>query len=591
MTYPDGTNYIYADLLKIAYHLQRLTHESLTKYSLLDTANNDNDTLDIKNILTKVAKYASDDPYRMWVYHLKWWHNYWSLLLAVRSKDLSDNTNLEATPLFVFIQQLYAMSIDLVTDLIKEATADDAALTKKALFLFKQFAEALSPKNFLLTNPQILKETIDSGGINLVNGLRNLLDDLEKSKGQFLIRTSNELGFEVGQNLATSDGIVCFQNDLIQLIHYHKQADCAQHKVPIIIVPPFINKFYILDLRPDNSFVKWLLDHNHDVFIISWINPDAALADKDFEDYAKFGLIAAIDFITQVLQAEVVHAIGYCIGGTLLAMSMAYLKHTNDQRIKAATFLNSMVDFSDTGDFSVFINDKHLTLLEQYVDKLGFFDGSDMHMIFNMLRSNEMIWAFAINKYLLGKEIFPFDLLFWNADTTNIPAKLCKCYLRKLYHENALVIPGGLNFGNVPLDVSKIDSPCCIVASKADHIVPWKTAMNTAKFVKGDKMLILSNSGHIAGIINPPHKNKYGYWSCDNGCNLGTKFRSCNRYYDQALRVLVDQIHFKEGSWWNDWHKWATNYAGPLIKKEYTRNPSYRALEKAPGSYVRRKIL
>src|SRR6202162_1391041 len=354
-----------------------------------------------------------------------------------------------------------------------------------------------------MPSPERLRAPVDSRGENLVNGLKNLLDDLERGKGHLAISMTDMAAFKIGENVATTPGKVVYQNDLIQLLQYAPTTETVKRR-PLLIIPPWINKFYILDLRPENSFIKWAVEQGHTVFVISWVNPDEHLARKTFEDYMREGPLAALDAMNEATGEREANVIGYCLGGTLLASTLAYMAAKRDARVKSATYFVTMVDFAEAGELSVFIDEEQIRALEQRMEKKGYLEGSEMATTFNMLRANDLIWSFVVNNYLLGKDPFPFDLLYWNSDSTRMPAVMHSFYLRNMYQKNLLVKPGGLKIGGVPIDLRTITTPTYILSTREDHIAPWRSTYAATQIYAGPDKFVLSASGHIAGVVNPP---------------------------------------------------------------------------------------
>ena len=444
----------------------------------------------------------------------------------------------------------------------------------KASFFTKQFADALSPTNFLATNPQVLAATAESGGENLVKGLDNLLQDLERGHGRLAVSQTDMAAFEVGSNVATTPGKVVFQNKLFQLLQYTPTTPDVYAR-PLLITPPWINKFYILDLRSDNSFIKWAVDQGLTVFVISWVNPDRELADKSFEDYMTDGLLAAVDAVEAATGSSEVNAIGYCIGGTLLSSTLAYMTAKGDKRITSATVFASLVDFADVGDLSVFIDESQIRSIEESMAEKGYLEGHEMATTFNMLRSNDLIWSFVINNYMLGKEPFPFDLLYWNSDSTRMPAAMHSFYLRNMYQHNQLAQPGGVTLAGQAIDLRTIKTPYYILAAKEDHIAPWKSAFKATGLYAGKNKFVLSASGHIAGVINPPAAEKYCYWT------NAKKSADADDWLNGATQ--------HEGSWWPDWIKWVGKLSGDKVPARQPGDGKLDVIEDAPGSYVKSK--
>jgi polyhydroxyalkanoate synthase subunit PhaC len=414
---------------------------------------------------------------------------------------------------FDFIKQSYLISSKSILPSVHSVEGLDENTARKVDFYSRQFVDAISPSNFVATNPEVLQRTLESGGENLVNGLSNLLEDLERGKGRLAIKVTDMEAFRLGGNIATTPGKVIYQNEMMQLIQYAPSTDQV-HKTPLLIVPPWINKFYVLDLKPQNSFIRWLVEQGHTVFVISWVNPDARLSEKSFEDYLKEGLLAALDAIEKATGERQANLIGYCLGGTLLACTAGYLTSTGDNRIKSATYLVTMVDFTDVGDMAVFIDEEQLAALETRMGERGFLEARDMSTSFNLLRANDLIWSFVVSNYLLGKEPLPFDLLFWNEDATRMPAAMHSFYLRKMYHENKLIVPGGIELLGVPIDLRQIETPTFLLSTREDHIAPWRSTYAATKIYKGPIKFVLSSSGHMAGVISPPG-GKYGHWQND----------------------------------------------------------------------------
>ncbi len=474
---------------------------------------------------------------------------------------------------FDYLKQSYLLTARWLQGTVKEVEGVDEKTAKKVDFYTRQFIDAVSPSNFALTNPQVVKATVESKGENLLKGLQNLLGDLERGKGKLAIRQTDMDAFKVGKNVATSPGKVVFQNELIQLIQY-APATAEVYTVPLLIVPPWINKFYILDLKPENSFIKWATEQGYTVFVISWVNPDERLSKLVFEDYMRLGPLVALDAIEQATGQRQVSAIGYCIGGTLMAATLSYMAARGDDRIAACTFFTAQVDFSEPGELGVFIDEDQLAGIEEMMSKKGYLEGSEMATTFNLLRANDLIWSFVVNNYLLGKDPFPFDLLFWNADATRMPAAMHSYYLRNMYQNNLLSRPGGIVIDNVPIDLRKITIPVYIQAGKEDHIAPARSVYKATQIYSGPIRFMLAGSGHIAGVVNPPRAKKYQHWLNETAKNPPT--------------LAEWQAGAKEfpGSWWNDWDKWLSEKSGPKVPARVPGEGTLPAIEDAPGSYV-----
>jgi polyhydroxyalkanoate synthase len=477
---------------------------------------------------------------------------------------------------FDYMKQHYLLVSRYFESSVRNIKGIDAHTRRKAQFYTRQLISALSPTNFAATNPAVLQATTETRGENLIKGLRNIVKDLERGGGGRLnLKMSDLAAFQFGENIANSPGKVVFQNELMQLIQYAPSTPTV-HRRPLLIVPPWINKFYILDLKPKNSFIKWCTGQGHTVFVISWINPGAELADKGFADYLLEGPMAAIDAIRKATAEEEVNVIGYCIGGTLTAIALAYMAATNDRRIAAATFFTTLLDFSDVGDISVFIDEAQLQLADEHMNRVGYLEGYHMAEAFNLMRENDLIWFFVVNNYLLGRDPAAFDLLYWNSDATRMPATMQSFYLRNMYHRNILKNAGGITLSNVPIDLRKIDIPIYFLSTREDHIAPWRSIYSGSQLVSGPVRFVLGASGHVAGVINPPSANKYGYWT--------SKSKSADP------ETWLNGATFHEGSWWTDWAKWIADYGGGQVPAREPGSSELAAIEDAPGSYVRVRI-
>lgn len=475
---------------------------------------------------------------------------------------------------FDYIKQGYLLNARWLQDVVHHNIKGlDAHTARKLQFFTKQFVDAVAPSNFMLTNPEVMRATLETNGENVVKGLTQLLADIEKGQGKLRISMTDESAFTFGKDIAATPGSVVYQNDLMQLIQYEAVTKDV-HKIPLLLVPAWINKYYILDLKPESSLVKWLTEQGYTVFIISWVNPDEELAKKTFEDYLRQGPLAALDVIENITKSPQTSLVGYCLGGTLTAVTLAYLRaKKQDKRIASASYLTTLVDFTEAGDISVFIDDTQLDALEDRMYEHGYLDAADMANTFNMLRSNDLIWSFVVNNYLLGKQPFPFDLLYWNADATNMPATMHTYYLRNMYQKNMLVQPNGIELLNTPINLTKIATPSYLLATKEDHIAPWVSSYIGTQVYDGPVTFTLADSGHVAGVINPPLKKKYCYWSSSK---LPPK-------PEQWLKGATQH----EGSWWPHWHQWQAKMAGPKVKARKVGNAKYKPIEKAPGSYAK----
>lgn len=473
--------------------------------------------------------------------------------------------------IFSFIKESYLVAAKSILSAVRDVKGMDKASARKVDFYTRQFVDAISPSNFIATNPEVLTATLESGGQNLLRGLENLLVDLERGNGRLAITMTDMDAFRLGENTATTPGKVVYQNELMQLIQYRPSTNEVR-KRPLLIVPPWINKFYVLDLQPKNSFIKWAVDQGHTVFVISWVNPDKKLAEKGFEDYMLEGPLAAVDAIEIASGERRVNAVGYCLGGTLLASTAAYLAAKGDGRITSATYFVTLVDFSDVGDMAVFVDDTQLASLERRMSERGYLEAQDMATSFNMLRANDLIWSFVVNNYLLGKEPLPFDLLFWNSDSTRMPAAMHSFYLRKMYQQNLLAKPGGLSLAGTPIDLSKITAPSFILATREDHIAPWKSTYAATRLYSGPIKFVLSASGHMAGVISAPG-SKYGHWTNNN--------------LPPSPEDWFDHATAHQGSWWPLWDDWVTQLDAQRVPAREPGSGKLQIIEDAPGSYVR----
>ncbi|MBB4422079.1 polyhydroxyalkanoate synthase [Bradyrhizobium sp. CIR48] len=473
---------------------------------------------------------------------------------------------------FDFVMQLYLLTTKWAQELVRDAEGLDPQTRRKAEFYVQQVTNALSPSNFVLTNPEVLRETVTSSGENLARGLKMLAEDIAAGKGMLKIRQSNPDNLVVGVNMATTPGKVIYQNEMMQLIQYSPTTETVL-RTPLLIVPPWINKFYILDLKPEKSYIKWCVDQGVTVFVISWVNPDKRLGNKSWEDYMKEGPLTAMDVIERVTGEMKVHTAGYCVGGTMLATTLAWLAEKRRQRVSSATFFAAQVDFTHAGDLLVFVDEEQITALEQDMKAAGVLEGSKMAMAFNMLRSNDLIWSYVVSNYLKGQQPSAFDLLHWNSDATRMTASNHSYYLRNCYLENRLST-GTLVLDNTLLDLSKVKVPVYNLATREDHIAPAESVLYGSQFFGGPVKYVLSGSGHIAGVVNPPASNKYQYWTNDN-------IKDVN-----VAQWMKDAVEHK-GSWWPDWRQWLGELDPEQVPARSVGSDALPPIEDAPGSYVR----
>ncbi len=477
---------------------------------------------------------------------------------------------------FDFWKQAYLLTANWAEDMVEKTEGLDEPTKRRAEFYVHQIASALSPSNFIFTNPEVMRETLATNGENLVKGMSHLADDLSRSKDLLRIRQTDHEAFEVGQNLAITPGKVVFQNDLFQLIQYAPATEDV-HKTPLLIIPPWINKFYILDLVPEKSFIAWTVAQGFTVFVVSWVNPDEKLSHKTFNDYMLEGVLEAVSAVQDATDQKKINALGYCVGGTLLGATLAYMAAKDDDRIASATFLTTQVDFSKAGDLLVFIDDAQLKSLEEMMSERGYLEGARMATVFNMLRPRDLIWPYVVNNYLLGKNPFPFDLLYWNSDSTRMPAANHAFYLREFYHNNNLA-KGLMSLGGETLKLKKVDIPIYELAAREDHIAPAASVFEGAKLFSGALKFVLAGSGHIAGVINPPVKNKYQYWTA--------KKRSSKKLPAGNLDEWLENAKEHAGSWWPDWANWLADQSGKKIEARNPGDGKLKPIEDAPGSYV-----
>jgi polyhydroxyalkanoate synthase len=571
----------------IAERSQRIVGEWLKRQSQESTSGGD--VMSIGGAFMEMTARLMANPARLMQAQIGFWHDYMSLWQSTarrmwgiengepiisadpkdrrfKSEDWKDNE------VFDFIKQTYLLSARYVQDVVTHVDGLDPRTAQKVDFYSRQFVDAMSPSNFLLTNPEVLRKTAETGGENLIKGLNNLLSDLERGQGQLRIKMTDMDAFRIGENVAVTPGKVVFQNDLMQLIQYDPTTPDVL-KRPLLIAPPWINKFYILDLRPKNSLVRWCVSQGHTVFLMSWVNPDEKLSEKSFEDYMKEGFLAALDAIERATGEREVNAIGYCLGGTLLGSTLAYLAAHDQERIKSATFFVTMLDFRESGELNVFIDEEQIKMLEEKMNKRGYLEGSEMATTFNMLRANDLIWSFVVNNYLLGNDPFPFDLLYWNADSTRMPARMHSFYLRNMYQENRLAQPDGITLAETPIDLTKITIPAYFISTREDHIAPWKTTYYGTHLLKGPNRFVLAASGHIAGVVNPPEGGKYSHW--------------INNELPEDPEAWFAGATEIAGSWWPDWQRWITGLDNTRVKPRKPGTGKLKAIEDAPGSYVK----
>ena len=471
---------------------------------------------------------------------------------------------------FDFLKQMYLITSRWAEDLVERAEGLDDHTRHKADFYVRQLAAAVAPSNFLLTNPELLRETMESNGENLVRGMRMLAEDIAAGGGDLKIRQASPGTFKVGENLATTPGKVIHRNDVCEIIQYTPVTETVL-KRPLLIVPPWINKFYILDLNPEKSFIRWAVAQGHTVFVISWVNPDERQAQKSFEHYMREGILEALDVVEKATGEREVNTIGYCVGGTLLGVTLAYCAAIGDDRIKSATFFTTQVDFRYAGDLKVFVDEEQIRATEEKMKAKGYLEGTKMAAAFNMLRSNDLIWPYVVNNYMRGKEPFPFDLLYWNSDATRMPAANHSFYLRNCYLDNKLT-KGEMEIAGVKLDLSKSKVPIYNLATREDHIAPAKSVFLGSRYFGGPVTFVLAGSGHIAGVVNPATKPKYQFWTGKPPAG--------------DLEDWIAKAEEHPGTWWPHWHQWVSALAPETVKARKPGGRRLKPLGDAPGTYV-----
>ena len=546
------------------------------------------DAKDMMTTLGQVASYWFMDPTRMVVAQASLSSqliDLWADTMRRLSGEASTTTEPERPsdkrfsapewrefPAFDFLRQAYLRTSDWARTMVDDAELDPAT-REKARFYLRQVTGALSPSNFLATNPELLKHTFEEGGDNLVRGMQMLAEDIAAGKGELKIRQSDTSTHQLGVNMAMTPGKVVFRNDLMELIQYAPSTP-EVYRRPLLIVPPWINKFYVLDLNPAKSFIGWCVDRGLTVFVISWVNPDERHADMGFEAYMREGILAGIDAIEAATGERDVTTIGYCVGGTLLAVTLAYMAAKGDRRISSTTFFTAQTDFRDAGDLKIFADEKQIDALEAEMKETGYLQGAKMANAFNMLRPNELIWSYVVDNYIKGKAPMPFDLLTWNSDSTRMPAANHAFYLRNCYLGNKLT-QGEMTIGGETLDLKRVVIPVYNLATREDHIAPARSVFTGAKFFGGPMRYVLSGSGHIAGVVNHPSKGKYQYWSGP----------AVEGSFEDWVAAAVET----PGSWWPDWFDWIIEQAPDKVPARRPGDGKLAPLCDAPGEYVRVK--
>ncbi|MFZ4537974.1 class I poly(R)-hydroxyalkanoic acid synthase [Propionivibrio sp.] len=477
----------------------------------------------------------------------------------------------QSSPIFDYVRQSYLLNSDFIRQLVELFPASEDKSKDRARFLARQFIDALSPANFAATNPEFIRRALDTKGQSITDGINNLINDYGKGR----VSITDESAFEIGRNLATTPGAVIFENEFIQLIQYAPTTPKVARR-PLLIVPPCINKFYILDLQPENSFVRYAVEQGNTVFLVSWRNPKAEQGHLTWHDYLEGGPITAIDIVREICKVDQVNVLGWCVGGTILTSAMAVLAARGEDKVASLTLLTTLLDYSETGELGLFIDEQSVAEREATIGQGGLLKGSELSSVFSMLRANDLVWNYFASNYLKGHKPQAFDLLYWNSDSTNLPGAFACWYLRSLYLENGLRVPNKLEMCGVKVDLGRVLAPNYILATSEDHIVPWKTSFLSTQLLGGDSRFVLGASGHIAGVINPASKNRRSYWLNDSPQSSA----------DDWLTGAQEN----KGSWWHDWTKWLKNYAdGERVARKKPGNAQYKLIEPAPGRYVKEK--
>lgn len=477
------------------------------------------------------------------------------------------------SPVFDYLHQAYLLNTKYLRDLIDVLPAESDRSRDKMRFLARQITDALAPSNFAATNPEFIKHALETKGQSITNGINNLIADLEKGR----ISMTDESVFEVGRNIASSAGAVVFENEVMQLIQYAPLSPKVGSR-PLVVVPPCINKFYVMDLQPENSLVRFMVEQGNTVFLVSWRNPKEEQAHLTWDDYIENGPITALHLAKDICRTAQVNALGFCVGGTLLTTALAVLRSRDEDIVASLTLLTTLLDFSDTGEIGLFIDEQGLAAREASIGKGGLLPARDLQNTFSFLRANDLVWNYVTQNYLKGQKPQAFDLLYWNGDSTNLPGPFACWYMRNLYHDNSLRVPGKLSVCGARVDLGRVDMPVYLLATREDHIVPWHSAYQSTRLLGGPVRFVLGASGHIAGVINPASKNKRSYW-----VNEDVKGDA------EAWLAVAEE---KRGSWWNDWTAWLQAHAGePRAARAKLGNASYKALEPAPGRYVRERAV
>lgn len=578
-------------LAKLTARAARVTTSFAVKSAVEDVKNGP-DSLNLAEPLGKLALGMMQRPDEVWARNMKLWSDSIQLWQAATARMMG----IQAAPVVEpargdrrfkhdgwtesvthdVLKQSYLLMSQYVEGLVADMGDLGGKERERLAFHTRQALSGMSPANSALTNPEVLQATIEQRGENLVRGMESMLDDMEAGGTRLRLRMSDETAFEVGKDLATAEGSVVFETEMMQLIQFAPTTGEVA-KRPLLIIPPWINKYYILDLRPKNSFIQWAVSKGFTVFIVSWVNPDESLRHKNFEDYLQQGALPAIDAVCEATGEDELNLVGYCIGGTLTAATLSILKQRGDQRVKSCTYLTTLTDFEDPGDIRIFIDDKQIAGIEKRMARRGFLEGFEMSDSFRLLRENGLVWNYVVDQYLLGNQPTPFDLLYWNEDTTRMPEAMHSFYLREMYLENKLVKPGAITLCDTPIDLTQVDMPIFQLSCERDHIAPWKSTYKATQLYSGEVTFVLGGSGHIAGVVNPPAKNKYGFRTHGtvNPADPGEWYAGSEKH---------------EGSWWPYWAAWLAERSGESVPARLVAEGGLKEIEPAPGRYAKTRI-
>ncbi len=569
--------------VKIAHNMQHLW-QAMAKRQASGPVS-PSSTLRASKAFAELSARLSSDPSKLYSMNMQFWNDSMQLWQDATQRALGEPAPAKPNNakkdkrfkddawdenfVFDFLKESYLLVSKHLHDGVLQVDGMSPQTSKTVEFYTKQWVDALSPSNYPLTNPEVLRATLETHGENLSKGVENLLRDIEDGS----IKMSDGEPFIMGQTIASTPGKVVFKNNLMELIQYTPTTSQV-YETPMLMIPAWINKYYVLDLQPENSLVKWLVEQGHTVFMISWVNPDGTYRNTRFDDYMTQGVIAAMDAIESITKQPSVNAVGYCLGGTLLSITSGYLSaKKQSERLKSMTLLTTLIDFSDPGELGVFVDEEQIDDLQRRMESKGYLDGRDMAMTFNLLRANDLIWSFVVQNYLLGKTPFPFDMLYWNSDATRLPATMHNFYMRNMYLHNHLKDPGGIIVDRIAIDLHQVKTPVYFLSAQDDHIAPWESTYMGTNIFKGPLRFVLTGSGHIAGVINSPHKNKYAYRT--------------NALTPEDAQSWLNGSSETAGSWWPDWQRWVKTFAGRKISARTLDSAAHKKMTDAPGDYVK----